>query len=118
MNFHWRTQHEALETHHDWLVDEMRQILQELQPEGWEEFKFSEGWLGAFKTRYRISSLVRTNKKEVPVSQRVPVIRFFHREMDAVRNSNPQRCHKYGRFRAHEYFHMVSALEFAALVCL
>jgi hypothetical protein len=106
MNFYWRRQQEGLETHEEWLIDEMRQILTNMKPMGWEDFKCSDGWIAGFKKRYGISSLVRTNKKEAPIQQRLPNLRYFHRQMHHARNSPPERCAKYGRFRPDQYWHM------------
>jgi hypothetical protein len=92
-----------------WLQDEMLDILEEIKPEGWQDFKCSAGWLQGFKTRYKISEQMRNNKKHLPIIERLPVIRAFHQWLlQTLQASDPQRCPKYGRFSAAVIFHMVN----------
>ena len=94
-----------------WLQDEMMDIVEEIKPEGWQDFKCSAGWLQGFKTRYKISEQMRNNKKHIPIIERLPVIRAFHQWLlQTLQASDPQRCPKYGRFSAAVMFHRVNVL--------
>ena len=50
----------------------------------------------------RITHVCQTNKKDIPIQQKVPLLQKFHRWwlLDVQRDSLPQRCSKYGRFKS------------------
>jgi len=56
----------------------------------------------------RITHVCQTNKKDIPIQQKVPLLQKFHRWwlLDVQRDSLPQRCSKYGRFKSGSIFHM------------
>jgi hypothetical protein len=100
MNFCWRRQVDGLKTTDMWLQSEMIRQLNIFKPQGYAEFQASPGWLSGFKKRYRICMRSRTNKKHIPIHERLVYIRQFHQELQQLRLSQPQRCQKYGRFPA------------------
>jgi hypothetical protein len=105
--FVYRRRKQGLITPDRWLQDSMQLIVSAEKPEGWENFKASAGWVWRFKKRYRISVQCQTNKKHIPIIEKLPAIRKFHFWLlRQVQLSSPQRCARYGRFPAHLIFHM------------
>ena len=104
LRFVHRRIHLGLKTTDIWLRLMMQELL---RVHGWEEFMYSNGWVTAFKERYRITSQARTNKKQLPLSERLGRIKIFHQWLlGELQRSDPQRCPKYGRFAADHMFHM------------
>jgi len=86
------------ETDDDWLRGNMDFLLSEMRPMFWDQFKCSNGWLWGFKKRYRITVQCQTNKKDLPIAAKLPVIRKFHAWLNIdVQARLPQRCSYYGR---------------------
>ena len=108
--FYWRRMILTLKTGDDWLVEMMKEVLEADQPQGWADAKLSNGWLYAFKKRFRISSQCLTNKKNVLIVQKVPLLKKFHTWLQDLQRQGVQRCPKYGRFPAKFMFHMVTFL--------
>ena len=80
-----------------WLQDEFYEILTMTQPEGWKDFKCSNGWVSGFCRRYCITQQARSNKKDVPAAVKEPLIRSFHRQMLELQRS-VRSDPLYGRF--------------------
>jgi hypothetical protein len=107
VRFILRRENIGLKTEGSWLQQEMRVVLEEVAPKGWEDHRCSNGWLSGFNTRYAITDQARTNKKELPVVERLPLIRNFHQWfLHGVQRSSPQTCPRYGRYAATVLFHM------------
>jgi hypothetical protein len=107
MKFYHRRMILGLYTSELWLVINMRKLLARDQPPGWEYAKLSNGWLHGYKKLYRISNQVRTNKKEKPLSERLPEIQKFHRWLIYdLQGTAPQTDSKYGRFAPDNVYHM------------
>jgi hypothetical protein len=105
--FLFRRKNQGYVTTDAWLQDSMRTLLEAEQPDGWEEFKASNGWVALFKKRYRITAQCQTNKKHVPITEKLPLIRNFHAWLLTILQlSTPQKSTKYGRFPATFIFHM------------
>jgi len=86
----------------------MKEILRKNKPQSWDTFAASNGWLSNFKKRYRISAQRVNNKKNVPITEKIPLMKVFHRWfLKDVQMRLPQRCPIYGRFPAQYMFHMV-----------
>ena len=119
VNFLIRRESLGLPASDRWIQREMRLVLEEHQPPDWKNFRSSPGWLSGFKRRYRISSQARTNKKEVPILERLPTLQKFHRWLHGVRCSTPHTCPRYGRFSGCHIFHMdqVTICSVACLLC-
>jgi len=99
---------EGLPASDQWLKDTMDKILVTEQPEHWQKFCASNGWVAGFKRRYRISLLCQTNKKQTSIWEKLPKIKKFHYWLlKKLQARGPQRCPKYGRFPALCIFHMV-----------
>jgi hypothetical protein len=93
----------------------MRQILSTQQPQGWETFRCSNGWLAGFKTRFKITSQSATNKKKVPIATKLPLIKAFHMwllrdlQMSLPSGSFACMCHPdvcYGFILLHNFYNM------------
>ncbi len=63
---------EGLTASDQWLKDTMDKILVTEQPEHWQKFCASNGWVAGFKRRYRISLLCQTNKKQTSIWEKLP----------------------------------------------
>ena len=87
-----------------WLQDEFYEILKRTQPEGWRNFKCSNGWVSGFCRRYCITQQARSNKKDVPAAVKEPLIRIFHRRMLELQRS-VRSDPRYGRFSPLRMFH-------------
>ena len=73
-----RRRQDGDETDDDWLRDTMDYLMSEMRPMFWDKFKCLNGWLWRFKKRYRITVQCQTNKKELPISAKLPAIKKFH----------------------------------------
>ena len=83
-----------------WFKKTMQQIMNENQPPGWRNFRYSNGWLQVFLKKYRISWQAQTEKKHLSNALRVPLLQAFHRDLCLLQQSdgiNP-RDEEYGRF--------------------
>jgi hypothetical protein len=58
--------------------------LELTKPEGYETFKCSSGWVSGFCKRWGITNQARTNKKDVPIAVKKPVLQAFHRDLYAL----------------------------------
>ena len=97
--FYNRRVYKGLRVSHRWLQLRFRLILMAEKPEGWETFKYSNCWSAKFCKRYRISDHAKTNKKLLPLADRLPRIRKFHSWLIyTLQCSGVQRDPKYGRF--------------------
>jgi hypothetical protein len=96
-----------------WLQDEFNEILKLTKPEGWSDFKCSSGWVSNFCRRWCITKQARTNKKDVPIAVKEPLIKDFHRQMLKLQRSVHSDL-LYGRFSPLRMFHAdQSPCEFA-----
>lgn len=96
-----------------WLQAEFAVILRLTKPEGYLDFKFSNGWVSSFCTRWKITQQVRTNKKDVPIGVKAADLKIMHTQMFELQKSvlnDPI----YGRFSPLHMFHAdQSPCEFA-----
>jgi hypothetical protein len=93
----------------NWLRSQFRKILAESEPEGWDTFRYSRGWVCRFCIRFRICDRAMTNKKTSSVLERLPEIRKFHQYLIYFLPrmcTGPIQCAKYGRFSAYNRYHM------------
>ena len=75
----------------------MDEILMIEKPLKWDKFRNSNGWVIGFKKRFRISSQCLTNKKDIPIFQKLPRVQKFHRWLLLeLQQQQPPRCPKYG----------------------
>lgn len=98
--FLFRRQVSGLETDYEWIRHTMKGLLHERKPKGYQDFKYSNGWLQNFLEFYDISHQVQTEKKPVNNADLLPLIQTFHRELCTIQQSkglNP-RDPVYGRF--------------------
>jgi len=110
LHFVIRRELEGLVTDDQWLKDKMDEVLASDKPGGWEQFGASDGWVTAFKKRYRLTRQCQTNKKHLSLQEKLPSVRKFHSWLIyTLQRSAPQRCPKYGRFPGHSIFHMDQA---------
>jgi len=105
LSFCIRRQLFGLITDDAWLKSTMDSLLVTDKPPKWEQFQCSNGWVTAFKRRYRISSQCQTNKKNIPLLKKLPLVQKFHswllldlQQRDT--KEEPRRCPIYGRFPA------------------
>ena len=85
----------------------MDEILMIEKPPKWDKVRNSNGWAIGFKKRFRISSHCLTNKKDIPIFQKLPRVQKFHRWLLLeLHQQQPPRCPKYGFFPARYIFHM------------
>lgn len=91
---------------HYWVQVEMRSILDEDEPVGFKAFKCSNGWASLFCTRYRLTTQCVNNIKAQDASERMFKIQKFHTYVQALQDSLPQKCMKYGRFPPRNMFHV------------
>ena len=106
LRFVYRRKHLGLKTTDLWLQLVMQELLTAHKPTGYEHFKYSNGWVSGFKNRYRITYQTRTNKKKLPLAERLHRIKTFHKWLlHTLQRSGPIRCVKYGRFPADHIFH-------------
>lgn len=104
--FVYRRQYQGLVVHDDWLRREFKRCLAEIQPRGWEQTKASKGWCYNFCRRYDITDQAKTNKKKLPLSERLQAIQGFHGWfLYDLQWSGTERSAKYGRFPALLMFH-------------
>ena len=97
----------GLEADDEWLKTAMDEILMIEKPLKWDKFRNSNGWVIGFKKRFRISSQCLTNKKDIPIFQKLPRVQKFHRWLLLeLQQQQPPRCPKYGFFPARYIFHM------------
>jgi hypothetical protein len=61
-----------------WIQREFKRCLAEFWPAGWERAKASKVWCYRFCKRYDITDQAKTNKKKLPVAERLPAIQHFH----------------------------------------
>ncbi len=91
----------------EWLKETMDMLLCQDQPRHWETFMCSNGWVDNFKNRYGITMRCQTNKKTLPIHQKLDLIRKFHTWLHgSVQCRLPQRCSSFGRFPPKFMFHM------------
>ena len=83
-----------------WLKLKFKQILSKDKPQGWDQFKCSNGWLSRWKRKYNIVLRKRSNKKRKKLQEREPLLQHFHQYMHDVRNSKSEehQSMEYGRF--------------------
>jgi hypothetical protein len=104
--FVYRREVRGLKVSGRWLKKTFKEIVACTKPPGYENYRYSNRWLHRFQRRYDISSQTRSNRKHLPVFERLPEIRKFHLFLHEMRNSAPCRDEKYGRFPANTIFHM------------
>jgi hypothetical protein len=96
-----------------WLCDEFYEILEATKPHKWEKFKYSNGWVWNFCRRWGITEQCRTNKKDIPISIKEPLVRDFHKQILELQKSQ-SKDPTYGRFSGERMFHWdQSPVEFA-----
>jgi len=109
MEFVWRRRVLGLKATEAWIAWAMEKILAIDQPNEWQDFRYSNGWLDKFKDRWKISSLCVTNKKSRPIALKEPLLKSFHkwflRDLQ-LSLGPPYRCPIYGRFSAASMFAM------------
>ena len=91
-----------------WFRLQFKRLLKRDKPEGWDSFKYSNGWFTNFRNRSpKIVTRRTTNKKHIPVEQRLPQIKKFHKFLHEVRNSTDyvHQDEVYGRFRPSNVSH-------------
>jgi hypothetical protein len=99
MAFYNRRVYQGLRVTHRWLRLRFKLILLSEQPEGWLTCKLSSGWSSRFCKRYQITDQAKTNKKLLPLSDRIPRIQRFHTFLIyGLQCSGVERDPKYGRF--------------------
>ena len=79
MRFVYNRQVIGLKIDRKFLKLEFAEILAELKSDGWETFKFSDGWCSNFCRRYEIGYYSRCRTKAVSLKYRIPRIKKFHR---------------------------------------
>lgn len=90
-----------------WLRAEFIAILELTKPDGYLDFKCSNGWVSGFCSRWKITKQHRTNKKDIPVSVKMPLLQEMHRQMYMLQaESREGKDPIYGRFSP---LHMFSA---------
>ena len=87
-----------------WLQAEFHTILELTKPEGYLDFKYSSGWVSDFCSRWGISNQARTNKKDVPIAVKEPVLKRMHQAMYKLQAAL-KRDPIYGRFGPLHMFH-------------
>jgi hypothetical protein len=103
---------DRMPVNHDWLRDEMRDIVHRLNPDQKPAptvaaFTASVGWCIGFNERWGNSSQSRTNKHVEHVQSRLHKVANFHRWLIYDMQARlPQRCVKYGRFPPSHMFHV------------
>jgi hypothetical protein len=80
-----------------WLVHTFGEILAAKWPN--QRHPQSNRWLSRFCKRYHIGSLLKTEKKNKSVSERLPEITDFHRDIYLFQNHMPQICPIWGAYR-------------------
>jgi hypothetical protein len=98
--FLYRRRARGQEVDYEWLKTQMEVILKRDKPKGFQDFKYSNGWVSSFVNRYDISCQVQTEKKPFSNALRNPVLQAFHTETCIIQQSeglNP-RDPVYGRF--------------------
>jgi hypothetical protein len=89
-----------------WLRHQMKKILKLFRPKGWKSFKYSNGWLYRFCTRYRISSQARTDQKSHSEEYRVKQIVDFVAEYLKLQKAGPAVDPLFGRFSPERHWHV------------
>lgn len=94
-----------------WLRLEFLTILENSKPIGWEEFRYSSGWVSSFCKRWDITSQAQTNKKSVPLIAKIPLVKEFHVQLLQLQlgmmcTGDCLCCdRRYGRFGPSRMFH-------------
>jgi hypothetical protein len=110
--FLFTRQVDQLPVSHEWLQEEMRDIVTRLNPDAKSDayistFKASNGWSSGFASRWNITSQCRTNNHTTPIAERVPDIKKFHQFLIyEMQGRLPQRCPVYGHFPPDCIFHL------------
>ena len=105
VRFLWRRTVQRLRTNRSWLQRNMLDIL--ARDYNITDFAASVGWAAGFCHRWDITNQHRSNKHKIPLSERLPAIKTFHRWLIySLQRSGPQRSVKYGRFDPKRMFHM------------
>jgi hypothetical protein len=105
--FLWRRTVQRLRTSRRWLQQNMRDILARDYNYNIADFEASDGWVANFCHRWDITNQHRSNKHKIPLAERLPAIKKFHRWLIyGLQRSGPQRSLKYGRFDPARMFHM------------
>ena len=89
-----------------WLRHKMRRILRIFRPKGWDKFKYSNGWLYRFCSRYRISSQARTDQKCHSDEYRVEQILKQLSSYLELQKSRPAVDSHFGRFSPDRHWHV------------
>ena len=104
--FVYRRMYQGLVVRDSWLRREFKRCLAVSQPQGWETAKASKGWCYRWCQRYDVTEQAKTNKKKLPLSERLPAIQAFHTWfIYSLQWSGDERCEKYGRFPGWLMFH-------------
>jgi hypothetical protein len=99
MAFYERRVFKGLRVSHRWLRLRFKLILMSEQPLGWLDCTVSSGWSSGFCKRYHITDQAKSNKKLLPLGERIPRIQKFHTWLIyGLQCSGVQRDAKYGRF--------------------
>ena len=80
----------------------MKKILERDQPDGYQSFKYSNGWFTNWKRRFKVVQRKRTNKKTIPLEVREPLLKRFHILLHGKRNTDVyvHQSEIFGRFAA------------------
>ncbi len=82
----------------EWFRDEFEELLiKEIGPE--HGHKLSSGWLNRLVKRHRLSSQLRTEKKEKSSAQRMLLLDHFYNDYQCLQRTLPQVDSKWGAFR-------------------
>lgn len=82
----------------EWFRDEFEELLiKEFGPD--HGHKLSSGWLNRLIKRHRISSQVRTEKKEKSAAQRMLLVDHFYNDLQCLQRMLPQVDTTWGAFR-------------------
>lgn len=83
-----------------WFKMKMKKILKEDQPDDWEKFKCSNGWLAGFLSRFLVTLRQACNTKSKSAQDRLPQVKASHRTLQMFHQPPPLRDPKLGRFPA------------------
>ena len=110
--FLFTRQVDQLPVTHEWLQEEMLDIVTRLNPDAKSDayvstFKASNGWSSGFTRRWAITSQSVTNNHTTPIAERVPDIKKFHQFLIyEMQGRLPQRFPVYGHFPPDCIFHL------------